>query len=117
LVLQANGLTDVTGVPVKLKWDPKILRLNSATAGTFLARDGSVNQPTVDIRNDAGEASIEMNRAPGTAGVNGGGPLMQFTFVAVAKGSTAVTASDAILKNSKGQSTPVAAPTVNVVVQ
>jgi hypothetical protein len=76
-----------------------------------------VNQPTVDIRNDAGEASIEMNRATGNPGVNGGGPLMQFTFVAVAKGSTAVTASDAILKNSKGQSTPVAAPTVNVVVQ
>jgi len=76
-----------------------------------------VNQPTLDIRNDAGEASIEMTRAAGTAGVNGSGPLMQFTFMAVAKGSTAITASDAILKNSKGQSTPVAAPSMNVVVQ
>ncbi len=117
LVLQADGLTDLTGVPVKLKWDPKILRLNSAVAGMLLTRDGSVNQPTLDIRNDAGEASIEMTRAAGTAGVSGSGPLMQFTFIAVAKGSTAVTASDAILKNSKGQSIPVAAPTVNVVVQ
>jgi general secretion pathway protein D len=117
LVLQGSGLTDVSGMPVKLKWDPKILKLNSATAGTFLARDGSVNQPTVDIRNDAGEASIEMTRAAGLAGVSGSGPLMQFTFVAVAKGTTAVTASDAILKNSKGESLTVAAPTVNVVVQ
>jgi general secretion pathway protein D len=117
LVLQADGMTDLTGVPVKLKWDPKILKLNSAVAGTLLTRDGTVNQPTLDIRNDAGEASIEMTRAAGTAGVNGSGPLMQFTFMAVAKGSTAITASDAILKNSKGQSTPVAAPSMNVVVQ
>jgi general secretion pathway protein D len=117
LVLQADGMTDLTGVPVKLKWDPKILKLNSAVAGTLLTRDGTVNQPTLDIRNDAGEASIEMTRAAGTAGVNGSGPLMQFTFLAVAKGSTAITASDAILKNSKGQSTPVAAPSMTVVVQ
>jgi hypothetical protein len=117
LVLQADGMTDLTGVPVKLKWDPKILKLNSAVAGTLLTRDGTVNQPTLDIRNDAGEASIEMTRAAGTAGVNGSGPLMQFTFMAVAKGTTAITASDAILKNSKGQSTPVAAPSMNVVVQ
>jgi len=117
LVLQADGVTDLSGVPVKLKWDPKILRLNSAVAGTLLTRDGSVNQPTIDIRNDAGEASIEMTRAAGTAGVSGSGPLMQFTFIAVAKGSTAITASDAILKNSKGQPTPVAAPSMNVIVQ
>jgi general secretion pathway protein D len=117
LVLQADGLTDLSGIPVKLKWDPKILRLNTAAAGMLLTRDGAVNQPTLDIRNDAGEASIEITRAPGTSGVNGSGPLIQFTFIAVAKGSTAVTATDAILKNSKGQSTPVAAPSVNVVVQ
>jgi general secretion pathway protein D len=117
LVLQADGVTDLSGIPVKLKWDPKILKLNSAVAGTLLTRDGAVNQPTLDIRNDAGEASIEMTRAAGTAGVNGSGPLMQFTFLAVAKGSTAITASDAILKNSKGQSTPVVAPSMNVVVQ
>jgi general secretion pathway protein D len=117
LVLQADGITDLSGIPVKLKWDPKILKLNSAVAGTLLTRDGAVNQPTLDIRNDAGEASIEMTRAAGTTGVNGSGPLMQFTFLAVAKGSTAITASDTILKNSKGQSTPVAAPSMNVVVQ
>jgi general secretion pathway protein D len=117
LVLQADGMADLSGVPVKLKWDPKILKLNSAVAGTLLTRDGAVNPPTLDIRNDAGEASIEMTRAAGTAGVNGSGPLMQFTFMAVAKGSTAITASDAILKNSKGQSIPVAAPSMTVVVQ
>jgi hypothetical protein len=117
VVLQADGITDLSGIPIKLKWDTKILKLNSALPGTLLTRDGTVNQPTLDIRNDAGEASIEMTRAPGAAGVSGSGPLMQFTFVAVSKGSTAITASDAILKNSKGQSTPVAAPSMNVVVQ
>jgi len=107
----------LSGFPVKLRWDPKILKLNSAVAGTLMTREGSVNQPTLDIRNDAGEASLEVTRAAGTAGVNGSGPLLQFTFLAVAKGSTAITASDAFLKNSKGQPTPVAAPSMTVVVQ
>lgn len=117
VVLQADGIADLLGIPIKLRWDPKILKLNSAVAGALLTRDGAANPPTVDIRNDAGEASIEVARAAGTPGVSGSGPLIQFTFLAVAKGSTAITGSDAMLKNSKGQSTPVAAPSMNVVVQ
>jgi hypothetical protein len=117
LVLQAEGMTDLAAVPIKIKWDPKVLRLNSVTPAALLSQDGKVNPPSLDIRNDAGEASIEISRAAGAGGVNGAGPLMQFTFMAVGKGSSAITVTEVNPRNSKQQPIGVAAPTVTVVVQ
>jgi len=117
LTLQADNMTDLAAAPVKIKWDPKILRLNQATAGTLLGQAGSVNAPSLDIRNDAGEATIDMSRLAGAAGVSGSGPLMQFTLMAIGKGSTTVTVTEAALKNSKQQPISVTAPSVVVTVQ
>jgi hypothetical protein len=110
-------VTDLAAVPIKIKWDPKILRLNQVTAAALLNQDGSVNSPSLDIRNDAGEASIEISRVTGAAGVNGSGALMQFTFMAVGKGSSAITVTDVNLRDSKQQPIGVTAPSVTVTVQ
>jgi len=76
-----------------------------------------VSPPTLDIRNDTGEATIEMNRAAGSPGVSGSGPLMQFSFIAVGKGSTTITLSDLNLKNTQKQPLTVPAPSATVTVQ
>jgi general secretion pathway protein D len=115
--LQADNMTDLGSAPVKIKWDPKILRLNQAAPGTLLGQAGSVNAPTLDIRNDAGEATIEMSRRPGSGGVSGSGSILQLTFMAIGKGSTTITVTEATLKDSKQQPITVAAPSVSVTVQ
>ncbi len=115
--LQADNVTDLGSAPVKIKWDPKILRLNQAAPGTLLGQPGSVNAPTLDIRNDAGEATIEMSRRAGAGGVSGSGPILQLTFMAIGKGSTTITVTEATLKDSKQQPITVAAPSVTVTVQ
>jgi hypothetical protein len=115
--LQADNVTDLGGAPVKIKWDPKILRLNQAAPGSLLGQAGSVDAPTLDIRNDAGEATIEMSRRAGTGGVSGSGPILQLTFMAIGKGSTTITVTEVNLKDSKQQPISVAAPTVTVTVQ
>jgi general secretion pathway protein D len=117
VTLDGANVTDLAVVPVKVHWDPKILRLNQATAAALLTKDGNVNPPTLDIRNDSGEATIEISRAAGAAGVNGSGPLLQFTFVAVGKGSTTVTTTDVNLRNSKKEPVPATAPSAVVNVQ
>jgi hypothetical protein len=117
LTLDGANVTDLAAVPVKLHWDPKILRLNQATGAALLTKDGNVNPPTLDIRNDSGEATIEISRAAGAAGVNGSGPLLQFTFVAVGKGSTTVTTTDVNLRNSKKEPVATTAPSAVVNVQ
>lgn len=120
LMLQAENVTDLASAPVKIKWDPKILRLNQATPGTLLGQSeqgGSVSPPILDIRNDAGEATIDMSRRAGAGGVSGSGPIMQLTFMAIGKGSTILTVTEASLKDSKQQAINLAAPSVTVTVQ
>ena len=117
VTLEAANMTDLAVVPVKLRWDPKILRLNQATPAALLIKDGSVNPPTLDIRNDSGEATIEMSRAAGAAGVNGSGPLMQLTFSAVGKGSTSIAVTEVNLRNSKKEAVGATAPSAVVNVQ
>jgi len=117
VTLQADNVTDLAAAPVKIKWDPKILRLNQAAPGSLLGQGGSVNAPTLDIRNDAGEATIDMSRLAGSGGVSGSGPLVQLTFMAIGKGTGSITVTEVNLKDSKQQPINVSAPSVTVTVQ
>jgi len=105
--LNAQNVVDlVSASPIHLKWDPKLLRLNQINPGDFLKQDGQ-NPPVIDIRNDAGEATISVSRTAGAAGINGSGALAQLTFSAIGKGSGTVVVAEAALKNAKQQ--PIAA--------
>jgi general secretion pathway protein D len=117
ITLEAQNLTDAASVPVKVRWDPKVLRLEMISAGALLTQDGKITAPSLDIRNDTGDASIDVNRVAGAGGVNGNGPLLQFTFTAVGKGTTNVSVTEAALKNSKQQPITVQAPPVSVTIQ
>jgi general secretion pathway protein D len=117
VTLDAANVTDLAVVPIKLRWDPKILRLNQATPAALLTKDGNVNPPTLDIRNDSGEATIELTRVPGVAGVTGSGPLIQLTFTAVGKGSTSIAVTEVNLRNSKKEAITATAPSAVVNVQ
>jgi general secretion pathway protein D len=117
IVLQAQNMTDLASVPVKVRWDPKVLRLEMISPGALLTQDGKVIAPSLDIRNDTGDASIDVNRIAGSGGVNGTGPLLQLTFTAVGKGNTTVTVTEAPLKNSSQQPILTPGPSVSVVVQ
>jgi general secretion pathway protein D len=117
ITLQGQNLTDLASVPVKVRWDPKVLRLEMIAAGALLSQDGKIIAPSLDIRNDTGDASIDVNRVAGAGGVSGNGPLLQFTFTAVGKGTTNVTITEAALKNSSQQPIALQAPPVSVTVQ
>ena len=111
--LHVDNAADLAAVPIKLRWDPRILRLNQVTPAGLLAQAGG-NPPSLDIRNDAGEATIEMSRA---AGVNGSGLLMQFSFTAVGKGTSTLSVSEISLRDSQRKPISVAAPSLPVTVQ
>jgi len=117
VTLQADNMTDLADVRVKITWDPKILRLERPAPGTLLTQDGNVTAPSLDVRNDTGEASVDISRVAASTGVTGSGPLMQFTFTAVGKGMTTVTVSEANLKTASQQAVNVTAPKLVVTVQ
>jgi hypothetical protein len=111
--LQVENAADLAGVPIKIRWDPKILRLNQITPAGLLAEPGG-NPPSLDIRNDTGDATIDMSR---TAGVNGTGLLMQFTFTAVGKGTSNLSVTELSLRDSQKKPLSVTAPSLPVTVQ
>ncbi len=101
LILEAENARDLFAAPFHLKFDPQVLRLNEVTAGGLLAGDGQKVIFTRNILNDTGDATVNLNRMPGTGGVSGSGTLAVFTFQALRPGNATVTFSDLTPRNSQ----------------
>jgi len=115
--VELNGAADATAVtPLRVKWDPAVLRLTDIAPGDLLSRNGGAVSSIKDVRNDAGEATINVTRTTG-AGISGSGPVAVLNFVAVAPGKGSVTVTEMGLKNSQSQAVPVALGSVSVAVQ
>jgi general secretion pathway protein D len=113
-----NGAADAAAIsPLRVKWDPAVLRLTDIAPGELLSRNGGALSSIKDIRNDAGEATLNVSRTAGGAGVSGAGPVATLNFVAVARGTGSVTVTELGLKNSQSQSVPVTLGAVSVAVQ
>ena len=114
--LAMANATDVFSAPLQIKFDPKLLKLNSVDQGNLMTSDGQQATFTKNIQNDTGEADVTLNRLPGTGGVTGTGMLVTLSFTALARGATVVSAPAFSPSNSQGQpvsnSTPLA--TVNI---
>jgi hypothetical protein len=76
-----------------------------------------VNPPTIDIRNDSGEASISLSRVAGSGGVSGTGPLITLSFTALGKGAGTITVDDTTFRNSKQEGIKMTGPSLPVTIQ
>ena len=103
VAVAVNGAADAVSAPMQVQFDPKILRLNDISSGDFLAQGGVQPVFAKNIQNDAGAATVQLSRPPGSAGVSGSGVLITLNFQAVARGTTTVTLSSASLRNSQNQ--------------
>jgi general secretion pathway protein D len=115
--LVVENVTDLYGAPLHLKFDQKLLRLNEVTRGTFLAGDGQNIIFTRNIQNDAGEATINLNRLPGAGGVSGSGTLLSFVFQALAPGTATVAVTEAPLRNSQLQPITLQPPLIPITIK
>jgi general secretion pathway protein D len=117
VAVQVENVSDLFTAPMRLKFDPKVLRLNSVQPGALMTADGQKVNFTQNTMNDTGEAVITLNRIPGTGGVSGSGQLLVLTFQATGRGTTSVAIVDAALRNMQLQPVAVTPPVLNVVVQ
>jgi hypothetical protein len=115
--LLIDGGTDVASAPLTIKFDPQKLKLNDVVRGDFLASDGQMPVFTKNIMNDTGSATIQLNRPPGTPGVNGGGVLVTLNFQAVSRGMTVVNVPGLMIRNSQGQPVADGNPQLTISVQ
>jgi hypothetical protein len=70
-----------------------------------------------DIRNDAGQATLTISRAAGSAGVNGTGAVATLTFVALAPGSGRISVTELGLMDTQNRASNVSLNAVPVAVQ
>jgi len=106
--VQIDNVADLfSASPIRIKYDPALLKLNDASPGELFGRDGVHTTQVKDIRNEVGEATLTIARAPGTKGISGTGAVLMLNFTAIGKGKGTVTLPDFNLKNSQLQ--PVAA--------
>ena len=102
---------------MRIQYDPKVLRLNDIAAGDFMAQGGAQPVFAKNIQNDAGTATVELNRLPGAGGASGSGNLITLTFQAVGRGASNVTVSNLDVRNAQGQPAAGGSPQVSVRVQ
>ncbi len=117
LVLQMNQGSDVFAAPLRVQYDPKMLKLVEVIKGNALSPDGKQINFVPTIQQDKGEARVEISRLPGSGGVTTSGPLVLFKFEGLAKGTTNVMLPELRLTDSKNQPIPTSIPTVSVTVE
>ncbi len=115
--LLLENVTDLYSAPVKLKFDPKVLRLTGIRPGPLMNADGKDVNFTENTMNDTGEATVTLNRLPGSGGVAGSGAILNLTFEAIGRGTSTVTVSEAEIKNIQQQPISVTPPSTAIVVQ
>ncbi|MGE5644757.1 MAG: cohesin domain-containing protein [Acidobacteriota bacterium] len=103
LQLDADNVRDLFSAPFHLKFDPQLLKLQEVKAGTLMSSDGQKIIFTRNILNDSGDATVNLNRLPGSSGVGGSGSLAVFTFQALKPGTAVVMFTELGAKNSQGQ--------------
>jgi general secretion pathway protein D len=111
-----NG-SDVASSPLQIQFDPKVVKLNDVERGGFFAGDGQAPVFTKNIQNDAGAATINLNRLPGTSGASGSGVLVTMILQGVGKGSTTITVPNLSVRNTQGQVVASGTPTLTVTVK
>jgi general secretion pathway protein D len=113
-----ENVSDLLTVPLRLQFDPKVLRLNDVTAGNLLTSDGKQLLPmSKNILNDTGEALMTVSRAPDAGGISGSGVLMTFVFQAAGRGTATVSLPDFAMRDSKLQPISGAPPQLTITVR
>jgi general secretion pathway protein D len=103
VALIIENATNVASAPLSIQYDQKILKLNDVGRGDFFSSDGQIPVFTKNIQNDAGIASINLARPPGSAGVSGSGVLVTMIFQAIAPGNSTVRVPNLVVKDAQGQ--------------
>jgi general secretion pathway protein D len=114
VTLQIENAVDLFTAPMRIKFDPKMLRLTNVRQGGLVGADGQRINFTENTLNEIGEAVIVLNRMPGSGGISGSGALVQLTFQPVARGETSIALTEITLRNTQLQPISVTLPTLTV---
>lgn len=118
VALEIDNATDLFNAPVRFQFDPQRLQLDELQRGAFLSQDGQQVIFTRNILNNSGDASVVLNRMPGSQGMSGSGALLTLTFRVIGgTGPTEVRIPDPTIRDSGMVQIPVTPPSLAVQIE
>lgn len=115
LVEQAQQLF---GAPLRIRYDREKLRVISIAKGDFLAgEDGTDLIFSRNIRNQVGQAAVNISRFPGTGGADGSGVLISIVFEGLAAGAADVRVIATGARNASSEVVQIPVGRLNVTVE
>ncbi|MGD0580847.1 MAG: cohesin domain-containing protein, partial [Bryobacteraceae bacterium] len=115
--MNVMNVKDLAAAPMRLKYDPAVLKLVEVTQGDFL---GKANDEVIFSQvpsKQGGETLIQLQRLPGSGGVAGSGTLLNMKFQALAAGTSPIAVAEFTLRDSKLLQIHAAPPKTSVVVK
>ena len=114
VTLHVADAVDLFQAPMRIKYDPKKLKLMAATPGAFLSNDGQRVSFSSDDQPGKGELAVQLSRVAGAPGLTGAGAVLSLTFQTLEAGTTQISVLDSAMQNSKMQTVPAPKPSVGV---
>jgi general secretion pathway protein D len=112
--ISVNNASRISTITLSITYNPALLRVRTATDGTFMRQGGVTAGFTPRIQN--GRVDIAITRAGDQTGASGSGLLAALLFDALAPGSTTISIS-AVAMAPDGTPLPVTTSPVTVVVR
>ena len=85
--ITVQNAAQIFAVPMRIRFDQKFVKLVDITKGEFLQGDEQDLIFSKNIRNEVGQAAVNISRFPGTGGVDGAGVVVTLVIEGVAAGS------------------------------
>lgn len=102
--LLVDQAAQLFGSPLRIRYNREQLNLVDITKGPFLAGEEATDLIfSRNIRNQVGQAAVNISRFPGTGGADGSGVLVTLTFEALAPGEANVLVTPTGARNAEQQ--------------
>ncbi len=115
--VRADNAANLQSFESQIKFDPKVLKINSIAAGDLLQQNGVTLSPQKNILNDTGDASATLARDPAKGSVTGSGSLLIVSFQAVGKGQSIVVMPKMVLHDAGGRTETTGGSPLSVTVK
>jgi general secretion pathway protein D len=112
-----ENATQLFGSPLRIGFDPRVVRVTDITKGTFLEGDGMDLIFAKNIRGEVGQAAVNISRFPGTGGSDGRGILVTLQLEGVAAGNSKIGVTSTGARNADAQPVRIAPVQLPVIVR
>ncbi len=101
--INLEGAEGVSHAPLRLHYNPAVLRFESVAEGDLLASGGAATHFLAATSDARGTIELSLSRMPAAGGVTGTGTLFMLTFTALAEGTSPVVTAGSRLLDSAGR--------------